>query len=154
MCVLRPSPSRPVASPWALAVVAERAIAFAHGLAPTDLLRARDEVEPFLGVAGDAVEDEPEQPTRIGLVLVSRDVVQHPLHHLQLIQRHQRDALRQRSPAASELNVSDALEDHPDVGGLRSGQLVTGEQVALRPLEAEPRDPHPGVLPVLPHAPG
>ena len=51
-----------------------------------------------------------------------------------------------------ELIVSDALEDHPDAGRLGGRQLVTGEQVALRPFEPEPRHPHPGCLRYAPHA--
>ena len=42
------------ASLAALAVVAEGSVALAHGVPPADLLGPRNEVEPFLGVAGDA----------------------------------------------------------------------------------------------------
>ena len=108
--------SRPFSRP--LAVVTERAVALANRLPPPDLLRAGDEVESFLRVAGHAVEDEPEQPAGVGLVLVAGDVVQHPLHHLQLVQRQQRHAMRERVGPLGELVVGHALEDHPGRGRL------------------------------------
>src|SRR5438105_9131053 len=86
----------PFLLPRALAVVAERTVAFPHRVAPADLLGPGHEVEPFLGVAGDAVEDEPEQPAGVRLVLVASDVVEHPLHHLELIEGQPGDALRER----------------------------------------------------------
>src|SRR5882757_7766146 len=50
-------------APWraALAVVAEGFVPFPHGLAEADVPGAPDEVEPLLGVAGDAVEEAAEQ---------------------------------------------------------------------------------------------
>ena len=102
-------------------------------------------------MAGDAVEDEAEQPARVGLVLVAGDVVEHPLHHLQLVQRQ--GAMRWASArgVVVELVVGDALEDHPGVGRLAPRELVAGEEVALGPLQAEPGDPHPGRLGHPPH---
>src|SRR5437763_4913313 len=89
------SSSRSFRAPGALAVVAERPVALPDRVTPADVLCSRHEIEAFLGVAGDSVEDEAEQPAGVGLVLVTSDVVEHPLHHLQLVQREQRDALRE-----------------------------------------------------------
>src|SRR3954462_6813766 len=73
--------------PRALAIVTKGPTALPDSVAPTDLLSAGDEVEPLLRVAGHAVEDEAEQPAGVGLVLVASDVVEHPLHHLELVER-------------------------------------------------------------------
>ncbi len=59
-----------------LAVVTEGVVTFTDGLTPPDLGGPRHEVQPLLGMAGDAVEDEPEEPAGVGLVLVTSHLVQ------------------------------------------------------------------------------
>src|SRR4051812_14719986 len=88
--------------PRALAIVTERPIALADSVAPPDLLGAGHEVEPFLRVPGHAVEDEAEQTAGVGLVLVASDVVEHPLHHLELVERQAGHALGQVHGAGVE----------------------------------------------------
>src|SRR5687767_14824471 len=91
----RPAWHRPLVPP--LAVVAERLVALPDCVAPPDLLSPVDEVESFLCVTRHTVEDESEEATGVGLVLVPGDVVEHPLHHLQLVERQARHPLGQRS---------------------------------------------------------
>ena len=126
-------------------------IVSADGLAPPDLLGPADEVDAFLPVSGDAVEKEPEQPTRVRPVLMGRDVVAHPLRHLQLVERHQHHPPGQRQCPRQQLVVGHAFEDEPDVGRFACGDLVTGEQVPLRPFEAEAGDLDPRRLGHAPH---
>ena len=85
-----------------------------------------------------------EQAGRVGPVHLRGDVVAHELQHLQLVERQLRHPLRERARArSSELVVGDALEHHAEPGRFLAVDLVAGEQVALRPLEAEARDPQP-----------
>src|SRR5262245_62570533 len=75
----------------AAAVVAERIVALAHRLPEPGLLRARHEVEAFLRVARDAVEQGAEQP-RLTETEMLRRLVAEQLQHDQLVQRESRHA--------------------------------------------------------------
>src|SRR6476619_5602958 len=110
---LRRSGARSMMSTWALAIVTERSVTLSDGVAPADLLRTGDEVQALLGVAGDPVEDESQQAARVRLILMPSHVVEHPLHHLQLVQREQRHPLGERGGAFVQLVVRHAFVDHP-----------------------------------------
>jgi 2-oxoglutarate dehydrogenase E2 component (dihydrolipoamide succinyltransferase) len=91
-----PSPSlHPVPLLRTAAVVPERVVALAHGLAEADVLRTLDEIEAFLRVAGDAVEQRPERTAR-GETHVLDGLIAQQLQHDELIGRHLRHALGQR----------------------------------------------------------
>src|SRR4051794_32733881 len=72
------------------AVVAERVVAFAHGLPEADLFRARHEVEPLLRVARDAVEQHAQAAALLQARL--RGLVAERLQHDQLVERQPRHA--------------------------------------------------------------
>src|SRR5262245_35057619 len=79
----------------AAAVVPERVVALPHRLAEADLAGARHEVEAFLGVARDAVEERPEEARVREPHLLDGLVAEH-LEHDELVQREARDARGER----------------------------------------------------------
>jgi hypothetical protein len=70
----------------AAAVVLERIVALADGLAEADVLRAADEVEALLGVARDAIEQRAERAARLQAHVLGGLVAQQ-LHHHELADR-------------------------------------------------------------------
>ena len=114
------SPDRGWGGAGSFAVVAERAVALADGLAEADRLRAGDEVGAFLAVAGDAVEDG-AQPARGGrVVLMVGDGVERPRDHLELVGRDHRDALGERHRVLGQFGVGHDIEH--DAHGQRLGR--------------------------------
>src|SRR5882757_1350021 len=100
-----------------LAVVAEGLVPLAHRLTEADVTSEVDEVETFLGMTSDAVEQASEQARGIRLVLLRRLVAQQ-LDHLQLIERQASHAPGQAHGGVEQLRIGDALEHEPDQGRL------------------------------------
>src|SRR5262249_18437430 len=73
-------------------VILERIIPLAHGLPKSDIARARDEVESFLRVACDAVEEGAERSARREAHVLRRLIAERLQHH-ELVGRHTRHAL-------------------------------------------------------------
>src|ERR687898_883348 len=121
--------------PWTRAVVAEQVVALAHGVAEPDLLGAGHEVEALLRVARDAVEQRAERAGRRQPHALRR-LVAEQLEHLELVERQAGHAPGERTRVLFQLVVGHGLKDQADARRLRRGDLVPGEQVALRLLEA------------------
>ena len=68
-------------------------------------------------------------------------LVDQELHHLQLVERHPRDARRQRVGARVELIGRRRLDRQPPLQRLGARQAVAGEQQALGALRAQARRP-------------
>src|SRR5262245_37916160 len=94
----------------AAAVVAERIVALAHRLPEPGLLRTRDEVEAFLRVACDAVEESAEQ-SRLTETEMLRGLIAEQLQHDQLVQREARHAPRQGGGVFEQSIVGDRFQD-------------------------------------------
>ena len=92
-------------------------------------------------MARDAVEERAERAARRETHVLG-GLVHEQLQHDQLAHRHARHPLREPEGVRLERVVRHHLEHEPDVGRRPGGDLVAGEQIALRALEPEAVDPH------------
>src|SRR5437773_2007442 len=134
-------PLPPPLRPRPRAVVAERVVALADRLPEAGRAGAGDEVEPFLRVARDAVEERAEHAAGAEAHILG-GLVAEELQHDELARRHLRHAARERERVLPEAVVRHRLEDEADARRLGCGDLVARQQIALRALEPQPVDPH------------
>jgi hypothetical protein len=95
------------------------------------------------GVARDAVEHGAEE-LALREALGVRRLVEHQLHHDELVNRHPGDARQQALEARVELIAWRALDGEAPGDGLGARQATTGEQQSLGLLEANAVDPERG----------